>query len=104
MTDVLDTLDATLSHTRGETEPPLIEQTIGDNLDATVARFGDREAQCRLQPQPEEDLHSSGSEPSILRTPRLPTGHSAGIVGVSRPHTAMRSFPKDIVLDRGADH
>ena len=44
MTDVLDTLDATLSHTRGETDPPLIEQTIGDNLDATVARFGDREA------------------------------------------------------------
>jgi fatty-acyl-CoA synthase len=44
MTDVLDTLDATLSHTRGETDPPLIEQTIGDNFDATVARFGDREA------------------------------------------------------------
>ncbi|GAB3886960.1 AMP-binding protein [Terrabacter terrigena] len=44
MTDVLDTLDATLSHTRGETEPPLIEQTIGDNFDSTVARFGDREA------------------------------------------------------------
>jgi len=44
MTDVLDTLDVTLSHTRGETEPPLIEQTIGDNFDATVARFGDREA------------------------------------------------------------
>lgn len=44
MTDVLDTLDPTLSHTRGETDPPLIEQTIGDNFDATVARFGDREA------------------------------------------------------------
>ncbi len=33
-----------LSHTVGETDTPLIEQTIGDNLDATVARFGDREA------------------------------------------------------------
>ncbi|MGO4596784.1 AMP-binding protein [Terrabacter sp. 2RAF25] len=44
MTDVLDTLDATLSHTRGESDPPLIEQTIGDNFDATVARFGEREA------------------------------------------------------------
>ncbi|HEY9496003.1 MAG TPA: AMP-binding protein [Intrasporangium sp.] len=41
MTDVLD---PTLSHTRGETDPPLIEQTIGDNFDATVARFPDREA------------------------------------------------------------
>jgi fatty-acyl-CoA synthase len=33
-----------LSYTVGETEPPLIEQTIGDNLDATVDRFGEREA------------------------------------------------------------
>ncbi|GAB3581184.1 AMP-binding protein [Calidifontibacter terrae] len=33
-----------LSHTTGETDTALIEQTIGDNLDATVARFGDREA------------------------------------------------------------
>ncbi len=32
------------SHTVGETEPPLLEQTIPDNLDATVARFGAREA------------------------------------------------------------
>jgi len=45
MTDApLDTLDPTLSHTRGETETALIEQTIGDNFDETVARFGDREA------------------------------------------------------------
>ncbi|HHU08751.1 MAG TPA: AMP-binding protein [Intrasporangiaceae bacterium] len=35
-------LDPALSHTRGETEPPLLDQTIPDNLDATVARFGDR--------------------------------------------------------------
>ncbi|WP_404391046.1 AMP-binding protein [Humibacillus xanthopallidus] len=45
MTDAqLDTLDPTLSHTRGESEPALIEQTIGDNFDETVARFGDRDA------------------------------------------------------------
>ncbi|WP_076258518.1 AMP-binding protein [Intrasporangium flavum] len=43
-TDSSTALDPALSHTRGESEPPLIEQTIGDNLDATVARFGDREA------------------------------------------------------------
>lgn len=35
---------AQLSHTHGETDTPLIEQTIGDNFDATVASFGDREA------------------------------------------------------------
>lgn len=38
------TPDPTLSHTVGDTEPPLLEQTIPDNLDATIARFGDREA------------------------------------------------------------
>ena len=32
------------SHTIGETDPPLLEQTIPDNLDATIARFGEREA------------------------------------------------------------
>ncbi len=32
------------SQTAGETDVPLIEQTIGDNFDATVSRFADREA------------------------------------------------------------
>ncbi len=36
--------DPTLSHTVGVTEPPLLEQCIGDNLDAAVARYPDREA------------------------------------------------------------
>src|SRR6476469_9080289 len=39
-----ETLDPTLSHTRGESEPARIEQTIGDNFDDTVRRFSDREA------------------------------------------------------------
>ena len=44
-TDTLENdLDPTLSHTRGAPESPLIEQTIGDNLDATVAAHPDREA------------------------------------------------------------
>ncbi len=37
-------MPAPLSHAYGETTPALIEQTIGDNLDATVARFAQREA------------------------------------------------------------
>lgn len=36
--------DPTLSHTVGPTEPALLEQTIGDCLDSTVERFGDRDA------------------------------------------------------------
>ncbi|NNM47255.1 AMP-binding protein [Knoellia koreensis] len=39
----------TLSHAVGETEPALLEQTIPDNLDATVSRFGDREALIDVQ-------------------------------------------------------
>src|SRR6476620_1151891 len=38
------TLDPTLSHTRGETDTPLLEMTIGDNFDVTAERFGGREA------------------------------------------------------------
>ncbi len=38
------TAATTLSHAVGETEPALLTDTIGDNLDATIARFGDREA------------------------------------------------------------
>jgi fatty-acyl-CoA synthase len=33
-----------LSHSTGETDVPLLEETIGDNLDATAARWPDREA------------------------------------------------------------
>ncbi len=40
----MSTATATLSHTQGETDTPLIEQTIGDNFDDTVLRFPDREA------------------------------------------------------------
>jgi len=38
------TLDPSLSHTRGETDTPLLETTIGDSFDATAERFGEREA------------------------------------------------------------
>jgi fatty-acyl-CoA synthase len=37
-------LDPTLSHAVGETAPPLLTETISANLDATVARFAEREA------------------------------------------------------------
>ena len=36
--------DPALSHTVGPDTPALLESTIGDNLDATVARFPDRDA------------------------------------------------------------
>ena len=38
------TLDPRLSHTRGDTAPPLLTTTISDNLAATVARVPDNDA------------------------------------------------------------
>ena len=38
------TPDLALSHTAGPKEPALLEQTIGDNLDATIARVPERDA------------------------------------------------------------
>ncbi|WP_194861922.1 AMP-binding protein [Dietzia sp. SYD-A1] len=42
-------LDPALSHTRGDTDVPLLTQTIADNLAATVERFGDRDALVDVQ-------------------------------------------------------
>ena len=44
------TLDPTLSHTRGETDTPLLEMTIGDNFDAPAERVGEREALVDVAP------------------------------------------------------
>ena len=41
-------LSTELSHAVGPTEPALLIETIGANLEATVARFGDREAMVCL--------------------------------------------------------
>ena len=45
-TDSLDStpLDPAVSHTRGESDVPLLTQTIPDNLAATVEKFGERDA------------------------------------------------------------
>lgn len=43
------TENAHLSHTQGAPEAPLIEQTIGANLEATVAAHPDREALVDIQ-------------------------------------------------------
>jgi fatty-acyl-CoA synthase len=42
-------LDPAGSHTRGETDVPLLTQTIPENLAATVERFGDRDALVDVQ-------------------------------------------------------
>ena len=46
---------------KGPTDTPLLEETIGDNLDATVARFPDREALV----VPHQDIRQTWSEFSV---------------------------------------
>ena len=41
--------DPAMSHTRGETDVPLLTQTIPENLAATVEKFGDRDALVDVQ-------------------------------------------------------
>ena len=43
-----DVISPQLSHATGRTDTPLIEQTIGDNLDATVRAHPDREAMVEV--------------------------------------------------------
>ena len=46
----VSTPSADLSHTAGADDIPLLEQTIGDNLDATARAHPDREALVEAQP------------------------------------------------------
>ena len=85
MTDApLDTLDPTLSHTRGETETALIEETIGDNLDtrwrgsATARRLVDVAQRAALDLPGVRQPTSTGLARALLARRvqhRRPGGH-----------------------------
>ncbi|QKE82832.1 AMP-binding protein [Arthrobacter sp. NEB 688] len=83
------TPDSALSHTVGPLDPPLLEQTIGDALDATVERFGDRDALVDRA----QDLRMTWSElgEAVDRLARglLATGLAKGDrVGIWAPNCA----------------
>ena len=79
----------TLSHTVGETEPPLLEQTIPDNLDATVARFGQREALVDVQGGIRWTYAEFASQVDRLARALLAVGAAKGDrVGVWAPNCA----------------
>jgi fatty-acyl-CoA synthase len=80
----------TLSHTTGETDVPLLEQTIPDNLDATVARFGDREALVDVQQGIRWTYAEFGSEVDRLARALLAVGVVKGErVGIWAPNCAQ---------------
>lgn len=80
----------TLSHTVGETEPALLEQTIPDNLDATVARFGEREALVDVAQGIRWTYAEFGGEVSRLARALLAAGVAKGDrVGIWAPNCAQ---------------
>ncbi|GAA4712423.1 AMP-binding protein [Pedococcus ginsenosidimutans] len=80
----------TLSHAVGETEPPLLEQTIPDNLDATVARFGDREALVDVAQGTRWTYAELGAEVELLARALLAAGVAKGDrVGIWAPNGAQ---------------
>src|SRR5919112_6701523 len=78
-----------LSHAVGETEPPLLEQTIPDNLDATVAVHGDREALVDVAQGIRWTYAAFGAEVDRLARALLAEGVGVGDrVGVWSPNRA----------------
>jgi fatty-acyl-CoA synthase len=78
-----------LSHAVGESEPPLLEQTIPDNLDATVAVHGDREALVDVQQGIRWTYAAFGAQVDQLARALLAEGVGVGDrVGVWSPNRA----------------
>ncbi|WP_200961226.1 AMP-binding protein [Phycicoccus sp. Soil802] len=80
----------TLSHTAGETDVPLLEQTIPDNLDATVAAFGEREALVDVAQGIRWTYAEFGAEVGRLARALLASGITKGErVGIWAPNCAQ---------------
>ncbi|MGA8980449.1 MAG: AMP-binding protein, partial [Pedococcus sp.] len=80
----------TLSYAAGETDVPLLEQTIPDNLDATVARFGEREALVDVAQGIRWTYAEFGAEVDRLARALLAVGVAKGDrVGIWAPNCAQ---------------
>jgi fatty-acyl-CoA synthase len=84
------TLHETLSHSIGPTEPPLLEQTIGANLDATIAVHGEREALVDRAQGLRWTYAGFGAEVDRLARALLAAGYDKGDrVGIWAPNCAQ---------------
>ncbi len=81
--------DTELSHTVGATEPPLLEQTIGDNLDSAVATYPDREALVDRAQGIRLTYRELGEQVDRLARALLAAGLEKGDrIGIWSPNTA----------------
>ena len=97
-----ETPDPALSHTVGRDTPPLLEQTIGDNLDATVARVPDRDAlvdrasgirltYAELGAEVDRLARGAGRAPASARATGSASGRRTAPSGCSRSTRRPRS-------------
>ncbi len=82
------TEEPALSHSVGPTEPALLEQTIGDNLDAAVAAYPDREALVDRAALSRLTYAELGAEVDRLARALLAAGLAKGDrIGIWSPNT-----------------
>lgn len=78
-----------LSYDAGVTRPPLLDQTIGDNLAATTAAFGDREALVECATGRRWTYHEFHEASRRIATALLARGTKPGDrIGIWSPNTA----------------
>ena len=95
--------DPTLSHTVGVTDPPLLEQTIGDSLDAAVASHPDREALVDRAQGVRLSSRELGEQVDRLARALLAAGVEKGDrVGIWSPNTAEWVFVQFATAKVGA--
>ena len=96
-------LDPTRSHTVGVTDPPLLEQTIGDSLDAAVAKHPDREALVDRAQGVRLSYRELGEQVDRLARALLAAGVEKGDrVGIWSPNTAEWVFVQFATAKVGA--
>ena len=96
-------VESTLSHAVGESSPPLLKQTIGQNLDATVARFGDREALVDRAQDIRWTYAEFGAEVDRLARALLAVGLGTGDrIGIWAPNCAEWTLTQYATAKLGA--
>ena len=99
------TPDPMPSHAVGGTEPPLLEQTVGDNLDAAVTRYPDREALVDRAQGVRLTYAELGERVDRLARALLASGVEKGDrVGIWSPNTAEWVLVQFATAKVGAIH
>ena len=79
----------TLAYARGETNTPLLQETIGRNLDAMVARFPDRDALVSMHQDIRQNYRTFNESVDLLATGLIRLGLEVGDrVGIWSPNCA----------------